>query len=541
MNSLSIRGRLVLLILAAASALVIVSVINLLDIRSALYDERHRETEVMVGSAVSIVEDLHQKAVSGEISMEEAKATATNMIGAMRYAQTGYFSVYDSSAVMVNHPIRPDLNGQDLSRLADENGVLIVTDAVNVAVRQGGGFVEYVWPKPNETVAKQKIAYSQHFAPWDWIISTGLYVDDVEEIFWSEARTSMLVVSIVIATLLICSLWVAHSIVKPLDRLKDGILASQKHHDLSIEVELEGKNEISAVAHAFNQLLISLSAAFDAVQTGANSLLADAHSLQKSARQFSETSSEQQDASAAMSAVVEELTVSIDTISGNAGSMRALSHKAGQQSEQTAGSMQQTLSRLGLAASKVETSTSLVTELDAHTSQIQTVISVIRDVAEQTNLLALNAAIEAARAGDQGRGFAVVADEVRLLAERTSQSTIQIAETIEKIQGGTSNVVAQMQSVVESVNDSVSQATQAEETVKALQHSSSDLVSIIDEVSSSLSEQTSANNEMAERVHRIADGAQQNSVSADNASEDITRLYELAKRLDNAASQFKLA
>ncbi len=541
MNSLSIRNRLLLLIFAAATALIIVTVANLLGTHNSLYEERRAETQVMVGSVVSIIDDLSNDVSNGVLTLEEAQETAKKTVGAMRYGDTGYFSIYNSRSEMVFHPIRADLNGKDLSSLADENGVLIVREAVQTAMREGGGFVEYVWPKPNESIAKKKIAYAFHLQSWDWIIATGIYVDDVEEIFWEEAWLSLITVSVVSLSLLALSLWVARSIVKPLNNLRDSIVNSERNRDLSIQVDLVGRNEISAVANAFNRLLITLGSAFDSVQTGANSLLSDAQSLQQSAQQFSSTSAEQQDASVAMSAVVEELTVSIDTITANATNMRTMSHQAGLQSEQTASSMHQTLSRLDEAVKKVEMSTSSVTELDEHASQIQTVISVISDVAEQTNLLALNAAIEAARAGDQGRGFAVVADEVRLLAERTSQSTIQIAETVDKIQSGTSSVVSQMRDVVTSVNDSVEQATEAETTVTALRTSSSDLVSIIDEVSSSLAEQTSANNEMAERVHRIADGARQNSDSAANASADIDKLYDLAKRLDSAASQFKLA
>ncbi|MEE3209057.1 MAG: methyl-accepting chemotaxis protein [Pseudomonadota bacterium] len=117
---------------------------------------------------------------------------------------------------------------------------------------------------------------------------------------------------------------------------------------------------------------------------------------------------------------------------------------------------------------------------------ITSIVNTIRGIADQTNLLALNAAIEAARAGDQGRGFAVVADEVRQLAARTSSSTEEISQMINKMQSGTSLAIQSMESCQHQAGEGVALATRAGEVILEIRQGAREAVNAVSIFSDSL-------------------------------------------------------
>ncbi|WP_419777653.1 cache domain-containing protein [Malaciobacter marinus] len=109
------------------------------------------------------------------------KKDAIKTISEIRYGNNGYFWINNSKSKMISHPIFKDLNGKNLSTFQDENGQYIFNEFVTIAnEKKEGGLVLYLWPKPGEQKAKPKISYVQKFQPWDWIIGTGAYVDEIE-------------------------------------------------------------------------------------------------------------------------------------------------------------------------------------------------------------------------------------------------------------------------------------------------------------------------------------------------------------------------
>ena len=172
-----------------------------------------------------------------------------------------------------------------------------------------------------------------------------------------------------------------------------------------------------------------------------------------------------------------------------------------------------------------------VTLLGEQSSQISSVVKVIREVADQTNLLALNAAIEAARAGESGRGFAVVADEVRKLAERTTLSASEISKMISSMQESSRTVVDGMKKTVDQIDTGTTLAEKAGLSIVEIQKIAESVVHVVNEISEAIAEQASASHLIAQSVESVAQASEETSAAALNTSESANQLENLSNEM----------
>ena len=163
----------------------------------------------------------------------------------------------------------------------------------------------------------------------------------------------------------------------------------------------------------------------------------------------------------------------------------------------------------------------------------------IKEIAAQTNLLALNAAIEAARAGEQGRGFAVVADEVRKLAERTANATVEIETMIVSIQSDTDQTVQVMDAALPQVEEGVTLAEAAADSLRQIRQGSETTLNRIQEVAEATREQSTASTSIAQRVEQIAQMVEETSAAMRNTAETAESLEQIARRLNEVVSRFR--
>jgi len=212
----SIVGQVALLIALAIACLIGVATYQLVGYRDGLWADRRHELTTLVESASSIVSAEYAAAQSGQESVEAAQANAEKQLARLRYGAGDYVWINDMQPRMVMHPIKPEMNGQDLSDYKDPNGKKLFVEMVDAARQSGSGFVGYDWPKPGKDKPQPKLSYVAQFKPWGWVIGTGVYVDDLDEVFFSRLKTEGLLVFLVIAFCAAASVAMGRKLARPI-------------------------------------------------------------------------------------------------------------------------------------------------------------------------------------------------------------------------------------------------------------------------------------------------------------------------------------
>jgi len=310
--------------------------------------------------------------------------------------------------------------------------------------------------------------------------------------------------------------------------------------DFTLRIPIKRMDELGNSADAFNKLVERLQGNLKSIATGAQSVASAANAMATTSNQVATASHQQSEAASNMAATVEEMTVSINHVGDRAQEANRISSESGQLAISGEKVIGQTVSDIQDIALTVHEAAELIHGLERHSQQISKVVNVIKEVADQTNLLALNAAIEAARAGEQGRGFAVVADEVRKLAERTGNSTKEIASTVDAMRTNASNAVACMQGVVSKVTDGVERAQEANRSINQIGEGSRNAVAMVTEITNAIREQGSATNNIATQVERIAQMSEESSAAAGNSAQTAQDLDRLATDMQRIVSTYRL-
>ncbi len=508
---------------------------NLLNLRATMYEERQRSIRNVVEVAVSIADFYNKESVAGKLSQADAQARAKDAIRALRFAKGDYFFVYNINGITEVHGTRHELEGKQRIDEKDVDGFAFLRDQIEKA-QAGGGYTTYRFTKPGGgNAAFEKISYNAPFSAWNWVIASGVYVDDIENAFRDELYQAVGVLAAVIVLLLAASLYIGRAISGPIagmssvmrrlasgdlvaivtgtdrrDEMGDMARAVQVFKENSLAVErlrLENEQAAARSAQERRQAMLALADGFENEIKGiVDGVVAEATQLRSTSDALSRVATQSTSQSTGALSAANEAGSGIQIVAAAAEELSASIKEIGVEVTRSA-------EMSGRAVDETQRANEMVRSLSSAAAKIGDVVNLINAIASQTNLLALNATIEAARAGEAGKGFAVVAGEVKNLAGQTARATDEIGAHISTIQGATGSVV----SAIEKISD----------TIVAINQASTAIASAVEE-------QGAATREIARNVQQAANGAQ-------GVIENVNGVQKLAGETDRNATQVQSA
>jgi len=335
------------------------------------------------------------------------------------------------------------------------------------------------------------------------------------------------------------SLFIANRLVSRITRSIEELDAISEG-DLSQSIFIDGSDEIGSLQSSALRMRDKLLHMIDNISQTIELLATASEQLSVSLNQTKVNCNEQQAQSEQVATAMNEMTATIQEVSGNINDTAIAAEGAKNESDRGTEIVNTSIEQINQLAGKINVASDVICSLSEDTNSINTVLDVIIGISEQTNLLALNAAIEAARAGEMGRGFAVVADEVRTLAARTQDSTSEISQIIENLQKGSSKAVNAVSQSQEQATSVVEYAEQTNNTFKSIADSVFQINQMSTQIATAAEEQIAVSEDISRSIVTVDSMATQNveaSASAFEASESLT---EMANELDNIVKQFKL-
>lgn len=527
LSQLKLQGKLWLIVFVALVGMLLLTTTSLFEQKQQMLLDRQNKTRNIVEVGYGVLVYFQQQAQAGILTVDAAQAAAKDAIRSLRYDEQEYLWINDMEPRMVMHPYNPDLEGKFVGDSKDPSGKPLFMEFIKTVSMHEAGFVDYMWPKPEFDKPVRKISYVKGFTPWGWVIGSGVYLDDVDMAFLESIRFHVLLVGSFTVMLLFLSIFVALNIKQSMRAFDLAINRVQNDNDLSVRVDIQGRDEFVQLGSLVNTLLDNFHDVLKRVKHSIEVLRVAMERMGEITENMSEGVRQQQRETDQVATAVNEMAATVQEVARNAAATADATQKADEDASNGQQVVASTIRSIDNLAQEVQQATGVIRKLAEDSRQIGTVVDVINGIAEQTNLLALNAAIEAARAGEQGRGFAVVADEVRTLAKRTQDSTSEIQAMVEHLQAVAIQAVQAMDQGSKQAEGSVKQAASAGESLKAITQSVAAIMQMSGQIATAAEEQGAVAEEINRNVANITHVADQTTEEARrtaNAGEELARL-----------------
>jgi methyl-accepting chemotaxis protein len=540
-----ISTRLLVMVALAAIGIVAVAGVGLSALKDNLLEDRKAKLQEIVGLARQAIEFDYQAAQKAGLSEAETIARGKALLRSLHFGKDDYFVALDRQGVVQAHP-NPKVEGKEMMGVKESDGVYFSRDQIEAAAN-GGGFVAYRFPRGGVGEPLPELAYSAEFKPYGWAISGGVYIDDLNAIFWSQVWRISALIGLTLLLVISVSLFLGRGIVNPISAMTTamrklaagdtateiparergdevGVMAQsvQVFKDKMIEAALlhSQQEELKAKAEAEKKTLMrNIADEFEhGVRASLNTLGTAATEMRTTSQGMSSTAEELSAQATTVAAAAEQASANVQTVAAATEELASSVAEIGRQ-------VSKSTKIAGGAVEEANHTDATVQGLSQAAHNIGDVVKLISDIASQTNLLALNATIEAARAGDAGKGFAVVASEVKSLATQTAKATQEIAAQVATMQSATGQAVQAIHRIGATI------VTISEITVA---------------IAATVEEQGVATREIARNVHEAAQGTSQVSSNIGGVSQAAaetgtaaspTRRFNLARNYASSPRQ----
>lgn len=565
----SLRQRMLMaMLLLALIPVVVMGLTNYYMARQALIESGKSELKLSVEALKALADQYEQRVLRGEMSRSEAQEHfKEEVIGPMNasgkrqiqnttylFGPDDYLFAYDSNVVPVMHPYIEGI---------PQKGKAVP----EYIASHKEGFYIYDWQNSVDEPLKPKIIYMSYYAPWDWVLVNGAWLDD----FYKEARRIRdiaLIVGVLVVVLAIFISWIISGRwIGPIQRMRRALKAFGQG-DLTIRVEAKGRDEIAALAKHFShaaeemsKLVKNAKISMNDVETMREKLIALAHANTGHAQAVQEASTkinarlkQQEEAIESVSSLMEELAASFQEISASTEEVRSLSQRARYDSDRGRAHIAVLSKKMTELLDAMHQAAERMRRLKERSQAIGSIVQTINEISHQTELLALNAAIEAARAGEMGKGFAVVASEIRKLADQTTQATDHISEHIESMQHETEETASSFDRSFQEVEESLHAMKDTEDALHHILDFVQNIAEQMNSVAQAIEEMASGTQSTAEEIeklnvsaidmireseslHAVAQGQKDVSETLQKETESLKKSSE---RLNDALTRFRV-
>lgn len=541
MAKLNIEKRVWILCFIFMTFFISLIVYDTFEYKESLKQGKLDKLSSVVSLAESIIDDQYQRLSRGEITEQQAKDQSKTLINKLRYDDNEYLWLHDTDNNMVAHPIKPELTGTSVATIKDAKGEYLFAKMTKLAIRDGAGEIDYYWPKPGSKKPVAKISYVKQAKHWNWIIGSGVYVDDIETEFAKAVMSKLIVLAVIFVISLAVVVKLISSIVKPIKKTTAAMnnIASGDG-DLTQRLNTEGEDELAALSLAFNTFTENVQKVIKNMGLHGDHVVEQAEQLQQSCETSSAAMLQNRHETEQVATAVYQMSATINEVAQNAQHASSSVNTVKEQSDFAQHAVAEGIDTINQLADSVKQASTTISKLALETENIGSILDVIRGIAEQTNLLALNAAIEAARAGEQGRGFAVVADEVRSLAKRTQDATEEIQVMIEQLQAGAHSAVEVIGAGAKVADTSVTTSAKVGEALAQIGSGINQVSDMSVQIASATEEQSATIELINKNVDSINHSFAQSTETSHQVSHSSTELKAVADDMHSLIKTFKV-
>jgi len=528
---------------------------GLLKYEQAMESGYKTEIKSQVQAAISMAEGYYQQYKDGVFATEEeAQNAAKEAVRAMRYRddKSGYIWIDATDCTLVMHPVLTEQEGTNRKDLKDQNGVMITQEIIKAA-ESGDGYTHFYFTKADGKTVAPKLAYSEKFDAWDWVVVTGNYVDDMQnEMDGTKSNILGLYKSVLVKLIILSAVMfifavaaaviVGNRISAPIEILEESlsqIAAGNLKFDVNKKY-IKRKDEIGKISQALELVHSSLNGMVGGISSLAlklekdnkgfgeyfDTLVENIGNINEAVEDIAQGAASQASDTELVSDKVKELEYVIDMekeavskLEQAVSSMMEYSGNAVNNIEKLSGISNKTNHAIEFVNKQTQ-------ETNSSVGNIQRAVDVITSIAEQTSLLSLNASIEAARAGEQGKGFAVVAEEIRKLADESNNSASEIGEAVSSLIENSELSVNKM----EGVSQNVQEQTRCLEDTRNAFESLYEEIKLVEDVSDNIGVQTDKLSELkmavSDSINSLASVVEESAAGAEETSASINLLNE---------------